>query len=214
MDCLCLLLDHQEGRLMLIRQKQAGVSLIELMIAIIIVSLLMALGAPSFSLWMQNTQTRSAAESILNGLQLARTEAVRRNANVRFSLADATGAIAWTVSCVNVTTDCPANIQSRSAGEGGANPRAGVSAAVLPSPIPANHFNTALAAGAGLPAGVTFDGIGRIPAANIGTDIARIDVTNAANADARRMVIIVGTGGQTRMCDPAIAFATNPQGCS
>lgn len=199
---------------MLIRKKQAGMSLIELMIAIVIVSLLMVAGAPSFSLWVQSAQTRTAAESILNGLQIARTEAVRRNANVRFALTNATGAVAWTVGCVNVTADCPADIQSRSANEGGTNPRAGASVAVLPSPIPANHFNTALAAGAALPAGVTFDGIGRIPTANIGTDIARIDVTNAANANARRMVIIVGTGGQTRMCDPAIAFATNPQGCS
>lgn len=192
---------------MLIRQKQAGVTLIELMIGIAILSLLMVMGAPSFSLWMQNTQVRTAAESTLNGLQLARTEAVRRNTKVRFTLTDATGAVAWTVGCVNVTADCPADIQSRNANEGGANPRAGAAFAV-------GTLGTALTAGANLPAGVTFDGIGRIPTANIGTDITRIDVTNAANANTRRMVVLVGTGGQTRMCDPAIALATNPQGCS
>ena len=198
---------------MLIPGKQNGVTLIELMISIAIVSLLMVIGVPSFSLWIQNTQTRTAAESIQNGLQIARTEAVRRNMNVRFSLADASGAVAWTVDCVNVTADCPAGIQSRSGGEGGVNARAGVSVAALPSPIPVGHFNTALAAGAGLPAGVTFDGIGRVPIANVGTDIARIDVTNV-KAGVRRMVIVIGTGGQTRMCDPAIALAANPQGCS
>lgn len=198
---------------MLIPGKQNGVTLIELMIGIAIVSLLMVVGVPSFSLWIQNTQTRTAAESIQNGLQIARTEAVRRNMNVRFSLADASGAVAWSVDCVNVTADCPAGIQSRSGGEGGVNARAGVSVAALPSPIPVGHFNTALASGAGLPAGVTFDGIGRVPIANVGTDIARIDVTNV-KAGVRRMVIVIGTGGQTRMCDPAIALATNPQGCS
>ena len=198
---------------MLIPGKQNGVTLIELMIGITIVSLLMVIGVPSFGLWIQNTQTRTAAESIQNGLQIARTEAVRRNMNVRFSLADANGTVAWSVDCVNVTADCPAGIQSRSGGEGGVNARAGVSVAALPSPIPVGHFNTALAAGAGLPAGVTFDGIGRVPIANVGTDIARIDVTNV-KAGVRRMVIVIGTGGQTRMCDPAIALATNPQGCS
>lgn len=199
---------------MLIADRQGGFSLIELMIGITIVSLLMAMGVPAFNLWIQNTQTRSAAESILNGLQIARSEAVRRNTTVRFSLTDAAGAVAWTVDCVNVTADCPAGIQSRSGSEGSPNARAGISATALPSPIPAGYFDTPLAAGVGLPAGVTFDGLGRMPTGNVGTDIARIDVTNASNASARRMVVMVGTGGQTRMCDPAIALSTNPQGCS
>lgn len=193
---------------MLNQTGQFGVSLIELMIGIAIVSLLMVMGAPSFSLWIQNTQVRTAAESIQNGLQIARTEAVRRNANVRFNLTDASGTVAWSVDCVTVTADCPAGIQTRSGGEGGANARVGIS---VDAAIPV--IGTAIAAGTGLLAGVTFDGLGRIPAANVGTDIARIDITNAARADARRMVILIGTGGQTRMCDPAIALAANPQGC-
>ena len=197
---------------MLIIRKQNGVSLLELMIGIAIVSLLMVLGTPSFSLWIQNTQTRTAAESILNGLQIARTEAVRRNVNVRFNLTDAGGTVAWTVDCVNVTADCPAGIQSRSGSEGGVNARVGAAVAT-------GTLATPLAAGTGLPAGVTFDGMGRVPALNPdGTanndDITRVDITNAVNAGVRRMVIVIGTGGQTRMCDPAIALATNPQGCS
>lgn len=189
--------------------RQFGVSLIELMVGIAIVSLLMVMGAPSFSLWIQNTQVRTAAESIQNGLQIARTEAVRRNVNVRFNLTDAGGMAAWSVDCMNVTADCPAGIQSRSGGEGGTNARVGIS---VDAAIPV--IGTAITAGTGLLAGVTFDGLGRIPTANVGTDIARIDITNAARADARRMVIIINTGGQTRMCDPAIALAANPQGCS
>jgi type IV fimbrial biogenesis protein FimT len=192
---------------MLSMHKQAGVSLVELMIAIVIVSLLMAMGAPSFNLWIQSTQVRTAAESIQNGLQIARTEAVRRNTNVRFRLTDAGGMVAWSVDCVTVTADCPAGIQVRSGGEGGSNARAGVAVAT-------GTLGTALAAGAELPAGVTFDGLGRVPTANVGTDIARIDVTNAVRADARRMVILVSPGGQTRMCDPELDLATNPQGCA
>jgi len=202
--------------------KQQGFSLVELMIGLVILAILIAAGLPVFSLWMQNTQNRSAAESILNGLQMARTEAVRHNANVRFDFTSASGSIAWTVGCVNPVgdlngdgeLDCPAVIQSRSGGEGTGNARAGISTAAIPTPALAGNFNPALASGTGLPAGVTFTFLGRIPGVNIGTDITRIDITNAASSAARRMVITIGTGGTIRMCDPALLLANNPQGCA
>lgn len=198
---------------MLIDSRQAGVTLIEMMIAMAIALMTLVWGMPAFTLWLQSTQNRTAAESIQNGLQTARTEAVRRNAIVRFSLTDATGKVAWSVGCVTVTTDCPATIQSRPAEEGSVNARVGVSVDAIPSPTPATQFNTALSAGTAMPAGISFDGMGRVPTANAGADITRIDVTNAQMATARRMVITVGTGGQVRMCDPALSLAANPQGC-
>lgn len=191
---------------------QRGVTLIELMIGISIVSILLAMGVPSFSLWIQNTQNRTAAESILNGLQLARNEAVKRNAIVRFSLTDATGLVTWTVGCVNVTAECPATIQSRPAAEGSVNARVGVNMDVIPVPTPVGYFGTAIAAGTGLDAGVSFDSFGRL--LNPGDDITRIDITNALTNDARRYVVTIGSGGIIRMCDPSLTFADNPQGCS
>lgn len=199
---------------MLNMRHQHGIGLIELMIGIVIVSILLAVGMPSFSLWLQNTQIRTAAESVLNGVQLARIEAVRRNTIIRFRLTDASGLVAWNFGCVTVTTDCPATIQSRPAGEGGVNARVGISTIAIPTTPPANQFSTAIAAGTSLTAGVSFDGMGRVPTANIGTDIARIDITNATSANARRMVVTIGAGGQTRMCDPALSLGSNPQGCS
>jgi type IV fimbrial biogenesis protein FimT len=199
---------------------QYGVSLLELMIAIAIGSILLMLGIPSFKSWIQNTQVRTAAESILNGLQVARTEAVRRNTNVRFNLNASTGSVSWSVDCVTVVPwqangyECPSGIQSRSGNEGSSNARAGIRTTALPSPIPANYFNTGLAAGTGLPAGVTFNGLGQVLSANAGIDITWISVTNSLSSTARPMVIVVQTGGQIRMCDPAIALSSNPQGCS
>ncbi len=202
---------------MLILRRQRGVSLIELMIGVAIVAILLAVGMPTFGLWVQNTQVRTAAESIQNGLQTARNEAVRRNTNVRFNLTSATGLVTWNV-CVVAGAACGEVIQQRSAAEGGANARVGVSAAVPPTPVPNTQYSTALAAGAGLSgaggAGVTFNGVGSIPTANIGTDITRIDIINALANDARRLVIVVGAGGLVRMCDPLHALASNPQGCS
>lgn len=209
------LLGRQEGRRVLtLTPKQEGVSLIELMVGLAVLAILLSAGLPSFSLWIQNTQNRTAAESLLNGAQLARAEAVRRNANVRFDLTDATGLIAWTVGCVSATANCPAIIQSRSSNEGTLNARAGIDTAAIPSPAPATQFNTAIEGGRNLPAGVTFDGLGRVPSANTGTDITRIDITNASAANARRMVVTISTGGAIRMCDPALSLSANPQGCS
>lgn len=191
---------------MLVSQPQTGFSLIELLIAIAMASLLLVMGIPAFSEWIQNTQTRTAAESVLNGLQVARAEAVSRNTSVRFNLTAADGKVAWTVDCVTVTATCPTGIQVRSANDGGPNGRAGVATAT-------GTLATPLTAGTGLPSGVTFDNYGRVPVANVGTDAARIDVTNALRADARRLVILISAGGQIRMCDPLRSLATSPQGC-
>ena len=72
--------------------RQAGMTLIELMIGIVLLAILLALGAPTFFRWTQNSQIRNAAEAVQNGLTLARAEAVRRNTTVRFQLVTTTTA--------------------------------------------------------------------------------------------------------------------------
>jgi type IV fimbrial biogenesis protein FimT len=198
----------------MLAHRQQGVTLLELMITLIILALALALGIPSFTEWMQNTQNRAAAESVLNGLQLARTEAVRRNTIVRFSLTDNAGRVAWTVGCVNVTPECPANIHSRPAEEGGSLSRVQVSTSPIPLPTAPGYFDAALGPSEDPLSGVSFNGLGRVPEANAGTDITRADVSIPEQPDGRRYVVIVGAGGQLRMCDPKLAFASNPQGCS
>ncbi|SFG29055.1 type IV fimbrial biogenesis protein FimT [Duganella sp. CF458] len=195
-------------------RKQRGVNLIELMIAVSVLGILLALAMPNFSRMVQDAQNRTAAESVLNGLQLARTEALRRNTPVRFSLTDKEGKVAWTVGCVNPNI-CSASIQERTPEEGGGNARLGVSKVALPKPLKADTFASALAAGAGLdePGVVTFDSFGRVSAA-AGTEVNRVDVTNAKTTDARRYVVTVGAGGQVRMCDPNSKLNGTPQGCT
>jgi type IV fimbrial biogenesis protein FimT len=199
----------------MLSRRQQGVTLVELMITVVIGALLLALGVPAFSEWIVNTQNRTAAESLLNGLQLARTEAVRRNTEVRLTLTDSGGRVAWTVGCVNATDDCPATIQARPAEEGSSQSRVAVSEEDIPLPTPAGHFDAPLTAATELVGGVSFDGLGRVKqSSTAGTNFTRADVSSAAMADARRYVVIVGAGGQLRMCDPKLAFASNPQGCS
>lgn len=167
-------------------ETERGFTLIELLIAIAIVGLLLVAALPSYTVWMQNTRIRSAAESFVNGLQLARNEAVRRNANVQFVVGAGS---AWAVQCTAVSPGCPdtAAIQSRSVGDGSSS-----SVTVTPS-----DGGT-----------IRFDSFGRMsfPVPGAGsTVIFNIDNTQLSASDSRDLRITVDTGGNIRMCDPNVS---------
>lgn len=199
------------------RDNQCGFTLIEMLIGLAIVGILIGIAAPSFNSWIQNAQVRTAAQSIMDGLQLARAEAVRLNAPVTFNLSDTTGAglVDWNV-CSTATQPCPtANIlQSRSNAEGSVNARVGV----FEQNDGQAHTNyaTPVAAGNELPSYVTFNGLGQVSTTGNNcndVEFARADVTNAAYSAARRLVIEVSCpGGQIRMCDPSLS-SSDPRGC-
>lgn len=63
-----------------------GFSLIELVVAIAIMGVLMALGLPALTTYTRNVKLRANAESFLAGLQMARGEAVRLNTPVELIL--------------------------------------------------------------------------------------------------------------------------------
>lgn len=203
---------------MLTRRLQRGVSLIETMIGLVIASLLLAVGVPSFSTFMQNTHIRNAAEAVQNGLSLARTEAVQRNTNVRFTLGTASS---WTVGCVTAVADldadgaadCPATIQARAAAEGSAH------AAVNLSEVVAST-NTA-AASPVVTSEISFNGLGKVRALPAGNN-AVINISNptggtcaAAGGTMRCLRVVVSAGGQVRMCDPKLSASnpSDPQAC-
>lgn len=62
--------------------KQQGVSLIEIMIAISILSIIMFIGVPSFQNFFERSRANAASESLVSAIQLARSEALRRGTNV------------------------------------------------------------------------------------------------------------------------------------
>jgi type IV fimbrial biogenesis protein FimT len=186
----------------------AGFSLIELLITITLVGILAVMGAPAFTNWIQSSQIRTAAESISDGLQLARAEAVRRNTAVRFNLTSASGLVDWEI-CATANSPCPSTdiIQKRSNTEGSVNARIGVYN--NGDGNNATNYATIITAGNELPAHATFNGLGRTVSDGT-SNVIRVDVTNSVNANARRLVITVGMpGGEIRMCDPALT-ATNP----
>jgi type IV fimbrial biogenesis protein FimT len=192
----------------------AGFTLLELMIGLAVLGILLMIGLPSLATWIQNTQIRTAAETMQSGLQMARAEALRRNTSVRFQLVDTlTAACAlsatgtnWVVSLADPVGNCddapsdtvaPQIIQKKDGAEGAPN-----------AVITATGGST-----------VTFNGIGRV--INAGP-ITRVDITNTrggacktAGADEpmRCLRVAVSSAGQVRMCDPAVTDVTDPRAC-
>ena len=191
---------------------QSGISLIETLVGMAIVIVALAMGLPSFSTYMQNTQIRNAAESIQNGLSMARAEAARRNTVVQFVLGSGSS---WTVGCATVDgTNCPASIQARSSSEGSSN------ATVTTSQV-VTSTGTA-AATAAFTTTLSFNGFGKASTLPPGNS-ALFDISNtsgggscaAAGGTMRCLRVVVTAGGQIRMCDPKLTLtnAGNPQAC-
>lgn len=191
-----------------------GISLIEIAITLVILALLIALGVPSFQTWLVNTQIRNSAEAMSSGLQRARSEAVRRNQSVQFTLvslansslldntcaASAMGS-SWIVSqdepsgkCAENASDviAPRIVEKRAAGDG-----------------------SRLAVVAGFDASgnasssVIFNGFGRT---NGATPLAQINVT-ANVAGTRALRVQVSNGGSIRLCDPVVTDSSDPRKC-
>ena len=187
-----------------VKKIQAGMTLIELAIGLVIIGLLFSLALPSYRQWIQNSQIRATAEAIQNGLQLARSEAVRRNTRVEFVLTAASPVVAnvgaaanaagpnWIVRVFQAAGVYTANdfIQGRAGAEGSLN------AAITPNGGQSSFVFTALG------------GLTPLPGATI-----PIDITSNSSAANRPLRILISTGGTIRMCDPHLVLANNPQGC-
>ena len=168
--------------------KITGFTLIELLTVVTILSIMLFLALPNFNVWLQDTQIRTAGEAILNGLQLARAEAVRRNVNVELRMDLSSGWTAWLPDTGEV-------IQTRLAGEGSA------AALITFTPLGARK--------------VTFSSLGTIAANADGSNPVsefKIDSISLAAADSRELCILIRTGGNIRMCDPQVA-STDTRSC-
>lgn len=193
-----------------------GFTLVELLIAISLMSVLMALAAPSFTTWIRNAQVRTVAEALQNGLRVAQAEAVRRNRQTVFFLtasdpglgatAQADGAnwvVRWIPQPGDSVTAAAPHFEPFVRGGGLADVAGGVSIEG--------------------PAAVCFNVVGRRVAATAtvtGVTGAACSTTGAAAYDvliagaARPLRVTVALGGQIRMCDPARSVSgTSPDGC-
>jgi type IV fimbrial biogenesis protein FimT len=195
----------------------AGFTLVELLIAMTLLSVLLVLAAPSFTTWIRNSQVRAISESLQNGLRVAQAEAVRRNRQVLFYLTNdepglgatpAANGRNWVMRWIPLAGDTvdatpPANepfIQGGSLADVAAGVAIGGPAAVC--------FNSLGRRVANAATGVA----GALCDADILSPMAAFEITRAG-AD-RPLRVTVGLGGQVRQCDPARALAdSTPDGC-
>lgn len=198
------------SKMLLCADRQRGFTLVELMIGVVIIGILILTGAPSFSAWIQNTQIRNAAEAILNGMQLARTEAVNRNAATRFVLCSGTTS-AWEILATSTAVAAPTASLACGAGS---NAQAGEER-VQERSASQGSGNTQVQVMPGGARAVTFNSMGRVVANTFGdAGSASITQVNVSNPKGNRPLrITVSTGGSLRMCDPSLATGTDPRAC-
>jgi len=68
------------------RQKNAGFTLLEAMITVAIIGIIAALAVPSYQDMIERNRLKQAVESLKSDMQFARTEAIKRSANVTLTL--------------------------------------------------------------------------------------------------------------------------------
>jgi type IV fimbrial biogenesis protein FimT len=196
-----------------------GFTLIEVMVALTIVALMVMLGLPSMSAYYQNAKLGSAAQTYAAGLQVARTEAIRRNAPVEFLLTNtpivpatianaavplATGR-GWVVRvCDAAGLNCEL-VEAKSVLEG-----SGQAAGSTPS---ISVAGTA-AAGPTFTGSVFFNGFGAITVGYGGANAAgevNLVIDNQSGGQCapagpmRCLNVRAAPGGQIRVCDPLAA---------
>lgn len=218
------LLDHQEERMLMtvagfdrlhpvaMPRPVRGMTLVELMIGLAVLAFLLMSGAPAFADWIRNLQIRGAGESVLSGIQYARTEAVRRNNTARFQLTDSltaqcalsTKGLSWVVTlekdnspkgkCGTDPNDAadPKILQKQTA-----STNATMVAISMSRATPSMAFNS-------LGQQIAVDGVQPAVLTTIDIDSPQARCIKDGGP-VRCLRIEVSRGGQIRMCDPGLA---------
>jgi type IV fimbrial biogenesis protein FimT len=190
--------------------KQRGFTILEVAIAITIAAMIMAAAMPSATAWIRSTRIRTVAESMSVGLQQARAEAVRRNQTIGFYLVG-------DVNAPQLTDSCALSANSSGWVAGPVSPAAGCVkgrdafvALRAPSIAGGGLAVAAVNAAAAAATTVTFNGYGQVVDP---LPITCIRISNSQDATARALNIAVNSGGQVRMCDPAVTSSSDPRKC-
>ena len=167
---------------------QRGFTLVELMVALTIMLFLLVTGMPMLGTFTGNVRLRVASEGMLDGLALARNEAIRRNTTVLYRY---TGA-EWFVVLPGANGGPDTTLVRRAAAPNSAlllNPAAGQ--------VAFNGSGRTFPAGTALSIQLTNPGAGACRA--VGGEVACLRIELPAS-------------GEPRLCDPAAATGT-PKAC-
>jgi type IV fimbrial biogenesis protein FimT len=157
--------------------RRAGFTVIELMITLVVLAVLLRLAVPSYRDLVLGTRIKNAASDIYGSLMLARSEAIKRNANVTLTPAGGQWANGWQVAAgatvleshgalANLAVECPAGTactQTLTYGRNGRLSSGPISLSVDVSPAPSPR---------------------RVPMRCVSVDLSgRVNVTQDSNLD-------------------------------
>lgn len=192
-------------------RRQAGLTLVELMAGIAIMSFTLAVGVPSMSHWLQTNKAKAAAEFYAEGLQTARRQALGHNARSRFVLTEdaATGHYNWQV---DVCFPQPATPCTENSGEWSTT-----DTPAADDPHGAQGYKSIYRAASSLPhkaviapvlepsgaRAIYFTEVGWVdPAAEERLNSIRLNPGSAFEGDVPTVSLVVTLSGMTSKCDP------------
>jgi len=188
-----------------------GFSLVEALIAVVIMGILLALALPTVTSFMDNSRVRNAAEVFLSSVMTAKAEAAQRNARVEVVLmADPTAAgvaadgVAVAKGWAIRTADRAVHIDGMALVEG---------ASTGASPVTVTGTDQ----DGGALSGVIFTALGGTTLAKRASFDFSHDTGGACVAGGgpiRCLRISVTTTGRAKLCDPSIADLTDTRSCN
>ncbi|MFZ4760850.1 MAG: GspH/FimT family pseudopilin [Burkholderiaceae bacterium] len=186
------------------RRALAGFTVVELMIALAVVSILAGLAVPMFSDAVAARRVQSVAQSLAATLQTAQTEAIRRNRaiEVAFTTATPTAANAATATAVSASSarGWIARVVNASATTDF------VAGQALTGDFSAITLTQSIKSIAYTPMARVLDmSAGSSAPVTLGSPVT-IRVSTAGSA--RKMCVTVMNGGSVRICDPSVSYAT------
>lgn len=200
----------------MLSRRQNGFSLVELIVGLAVLALLIALGVPQYAAFTANARIRATTEGVTAGLNLARAEAVKRNARVEMVLTDdppveglvnsltsSTSGTNWMVREWVPSTNSYNFIEGKAGAEGSGRDESGV--IVTSSSTDASYDGR-----------VTFTGFGAMA---IGQPVTfqftypAAGACAAASGPLRCLNINVSPGGQIRVCDPKVTDTKDTRAC-
>lgn len=196
--------------------RHSGFSLVELIVGLAVIALLISLGVPQYATFTANARIRATTEGVNAGLNLARAEAVKRNARVEMVLTDdlpdealvnvitpSTSGANWMVREWVPSTNSFNFIEGKAGAEGSGREESGV--IVSSSSTDASYDGRVIFTGFGAMAigqPVTFQFT--YPAAG---------ACAAASGPLRCLNINISPGGQIRVCDPKVTDTKDTRAC-
>lgn len=212
----------------MLRPRQAGFSLLELMVTITLIGILIALGVPAFGKWTGDTRVRATAESLADTIRATRAGAMTRNRVTTFVLTNSTPAY-------NATAAASAENWFS-----GVIPMIGSTAETASSLGISQASTQATAYGIDIGASTTYNITVDAPGVICFNSMGQLTTQTAAQTSvslacalpttptaspyfqylvssakaARQYKVLVYPGGQVRMCDALKTLSnTNPDGC-